>query len=75
MGLLEHQVYKIIFSVKKIDFILGLKILIYWLLRATREFLFQETYQFLLEKSFWLKYVTISTTCASVVSLNHLLFP
>lgn len=60
---------------KEIDFTLGLKILIYCLLTASGEFLLQETHKFLLEETFWLKYAIISTTWASVVSLNHLLFP
>lgn len=74
MALLKHQVYKMIFPMKT-DFTLALKTLIYWLVIATQEFLFQETYHFLLEKTFWLKYVIISTTCASLASFNHLLFP
>lgn len=75
MGLLKHQLYKMIFPMRKTDFTLALKTLIYWLVIATQEFLFQKTYNSLLEKTFWLKYVIISTTCASVASFNHLLFP
>jgi len=75
MGPLKHHIYKVIISMKKIDFYFGFKDFNILAVDSNPRISISRNIPFFIEKTFLLKYVIISIMCASVVSLNHLLFP